>query len=155
MLKTYRALAIVAVTVTVLTVAARLIFETRSVGGWFAETPFSPTAGILPSYLFATLLPSTMTIAAPIVSTFGGVVAAQGRHWGWLGAFIALGLLGVYGGSAFVMLGPYLGVGEPLRGPGLALDIYVPIILLSLPAVAALLFVALTARGQRRSVTGM
>ncbi|HZC05021.1 MAG TPA: hypothetical protein VE338_05210 [Ktedonobacterales bacterium] len=138
--KTYRALATVAVVATLITVVARLTFEPGTLAGWF-YVPLYSTGGAFLNLLTVLWL-STTTIAAPIVATFGAVVAAQERRWVWLCAFILLGLIGVYGASTFYLLGPYLGAAIPL----LELDTYVSVILQALPAVAALIFVATSLR---------
>lgn len=148
MSKTYRALAIVAVVITMVCLVATATYTPVS-GGWFSYVPITPSpGGIVPplSVLRNTLWITTTTIAAPIVSTFGAVVAAQGRHWVWLAVFVALGLLGFYGGPVINLLEIYAGLAQPPRAPGLI--VYIPLLTQALPALAALLFVALARRGQ-------
>lgn len=148
MSRTYRALAIMALAFTVVSLVATITYSPVR-DGWFAYVPITPSpGGIFPplSVLCNTVWITTTTIAAPIVSTFGAVVAAQGHHWVWLAVFVALGLLGFYGGSVINLLEIYVGLAQPPRTPGLI--VYIPLLTQALPAVAALLFVALARRGQ-------
>ncbi|HET9110641.1 MAG TPA: hypothetical protein VFN78_07445, partial [Ktedonobacterales bacterium] len=143
MSKTHRALAAVAVVATLVTVVARLTFEPGTLGGWFYVPLYSTNGAFL--NLFTVFWLATTTIAAPIVSTFGAVIAGQAGRLGWLSAFILLGLIGVYGASAYFLLEPLLGIAVPLRG----LDLYISFIIQALPAIAALIFVAASRRGSR------
>ncbi len=141
MSKTYRALAIVAVVVTVVTLVAAFTYDPGR--GWYSYAPLTLSWTTLYPMILNGAWLTTASIAPPVVGTFGAVVAAQRRHWVWMGAFIALGLLGLYGPSALSLLAIELGlllrfVPDQL-GNGLPL-----IILQALPAVAALLFVATT-----------
>lgn len=142
MSRTYRALAIVAVVATPLSAAAQLWYIHVSVNGWFSYAPFGgpDILGIPAGFLLAIWLPTT-TLAAPVVSVFGIIVAAQARRWGWLVAFILLGLIAVYGPTPLVLLDAYSGLVRQLRTIGL--DAIAPQLLpLMLPAIAALIFVA-------------
>lgn len=158
MSRTYRALAIVAVVVTLLSVAAQLWFMNVSSNGWFSYAPIGgPDFWALPAGLLLAIWLPTTTLAGPVVSVFGIIVAAQARRWGWLVAFILLGLLAVYGPTPLLLLEPYIGLARPMRAVGLGpigLDTVAPQVLpLVPPAIAALIFVA-SARS-RRPVEGM
>lgn len=149
MSKTHRALAIVAVIVTLVTLCGRALEAPVGSGGvWFSYAPLTSGGGLLAG-LITPLTLATTTIAAPIVSTFGAVVAGQEHRRGWLVAFILLGLIGVFGTSTYYMLELYLGLALRLRTIGIATDIYAPMILQALPAIAALIFVATSRRGGR------
>ena len=145
---THRALAIVAVIVTLVTVAARVAFEPGTFGGWFSYAPLYSTNGAFLN-LFTLVWLATTTIAAPVVSTFGAVVAGQERRWGWLVAFILLGALGVFGAPTYFLLEIYLGLALQFRSIGAPTDFYAPIILQALPGLAALIFVATSLRRAR------
>lgn len=149
MSKTYRALAVVAVVATALSLVATFTFEPGR-GGWFSYAPLNPGAQFQGLLVVAAngAWQTTATIAAPIVAMFGAVVAAQARRWGWLVAFIALGLLGLYSGSALVPLALALSATWRLPNP-LATSALLPPITQALPAIAALLFVATTSRPAR------
>ena len=150
MSRTYRALATVAVVVTAADLVATVTFDPIRVGGWFSYAPLSPVNVQVAALLYAVgnqAWTTTRTIAPSIVGTFGVVVAAQGRHWVWIVVFTALGLLGLYGGSALFLLTLYSGAALALTP--LAISPWTTVILQGLPAVAALIFVATTSRPAR------
>lgn len=145
--RTYRALAIVAVVVTLLSVATQLWFVQFSVNGWFSYAPIGgPDFWGLPALLLVAIWQPTITLAGPVVSVFGVIVAAQARRWGWLIAFILLGLLAVYGPRPLMLLEAYAHLSRPIRAAGMGavgLDSVLPQVLpLVLLAIAALIFVA-------------
>ncbi len=152
MSRTYRALAIVAVVATLLSVASQLWYMHVSMNGWFSYAPIGgPDILGLPAGLLLAIWPPTNTLAAPVVSVFGVIVAAQARRWGWLVAFILLGLIAIYGPTPLYILDAYLGLERPLQTFGL--DAIAPQLLpLMLPAIAALIFVASARR--RATATG-
>lgn len=150
MSRTYRALAIVAVAVTVVSLVATFTFEPGA-GGWFSYAQLNPGAQFQSLLIIAAqrAWQTTTTIAPPIVATFGAIVAAQGRHWVWLAIFIALGLLGLYGGSALSPLTIALDSTWSFTSNPLTTGALLSLIAQALPAIAALLFVATTSRPAR------
>jgi hypothetical protein len=140
--KTYRALAVVAVVATLLSVASQLWLTHVSVNGWFSYAPIGgPDFLGLPAGLLLAIWQPTTTLAAPVVSAFGIIVAAQARRWGWLVAFILLGLIAIYGPIPLLLLEAYGHLSRSLRVIGL--DTVAPQVLpLALPGIAALIFVA-------------
>ena len=149
MSRTYRALAIVAVVVTATSLVADFTYDPGRVGGWYSYAPLTLSwATLYPIILMGAWL-TTVSIAPPVIGTFGAVVAAQGRHWVWLGVFIALGLFGLYGPSALSLSAIELGLLLRLPPDRLGNGLPISIVTLALPAVAALLFVATTSRPAR------
>jgi hypothetical protein len=148
--KTYRALAIVAVVATLLSVGSQLWFLWflhASMNGWFSYAPLgAPTIWGIPFDLMMLIWQPTITLAAPVVGAFSVIVAAQARRWGWLVALTVLGLLALYGPGIFFVLEPYTGLARLLRAsdPNNYL-LWLPQALL---VIATLLFVATAGRGQ-------
>jgi hypothetical protein len=144
--RTYRALAMVAVVATLLSAASQVWFIHASVNGWFSYAPMDgPSILGIPVGLFLEIWLPTTTLAAPVVSAFGIIVAAQARRWAWLVVFILVGLIAVYGPTPLVLLESYGQLSFPLSIALRTLDRYIvapQILPLVLPAIAALIFIA-------------
>lgn len=151
MSKTYRALAIVAVVATLVSLALQLAFGPVMVSGLLSHAPrYAPMSGFVPGGFFPAsfILPlwlTTSALAAPIVGVFSVIVAAQARRWGWLVALILFGLLAAYGPTLLSSLGPYIDSTIGFRAMELVESEYVQAIPLVLLAIASLIFVT-TAR---------
>jgi hypothetical protein len=118
-------------------------------GGWFSYAPISgPLHDFFPGLFILPLWSVTNTLGAPIVGAFSAVVAAQARRWGWLCAFILLGLLAVYGPTLLAFLGPYIDSAVSFRAMGIVESVYVQLMPQALLSIAALIFVASARRGQ-------
>jgi hypothetical protein len=147
--KTYRALAIVAVVATLVSLVLQLTFGRVWVSGWFPYAPLhGPLGGFIPATFIVPLWLTTSTLAAPIVGVFSVIVAAQARRWGWLLAFILLGLFAVYGPTLLSALGPYIDSAVSFRAMGLIESVYVQALPLAILAIVALIFVASARRRQ-------
>ena len=138
MSRTYRALAIVAVVATLLSAATQLLFIQGILDGWFSYR----SLGILMAVWL-----TTSTLAGPVVGVLGIVTAAQARRWGWLVAFVLLGLPAAYAPPLDGYLGPYIdsALGDLALGFRTMTIIengFVVLLPLVLLAIAALIFVA-------------
>lgn len=149
MSKTYRALAIVAIVAPLVSIGSLLLSSYITSLGMSGVIPPSPPGGdrwIPAVELPVWWAPAISSIAAPVIATFAGVVAAESRRWGWLVAFIALGALGVIGLTSFTTSLPFLSAPyeiTPQMGlidPHTLILGYSPMILL---AIAALIFALL------------
>jgi hypothetical protein len=150
--KTYRALAIVAVVAPLVSIGSLLLASyivSHSISGVIPPSPQGGERWIPANELPVWWAPAISSLAAPVIATFAAIVAAESRRWGWLIAFIALGIFGVVGLTSFVnhypfLTAPYMGV-DPQGVNQLQSLImgYSPMVLL---AIVALIFALLPHR---------
>lgn len=149
MSKTYRALAIVAIVAPLVSIGSLLLssyITSLSISGVIPPSPPGGDRWIPAVELPVWWAPALSSLAAPVIATFAAVVAAESRRWGWLIAFIALGVFGVIGlipfaSSLSFLTAPYFT--EPQMGvfdPHTLIVGYSPMMLL---AIVALIFALL------------
>ncbi len=156
MVKTYRALGVVAI-VTLLCVVLEAILDHEpgrtlaiSEFGWFNVYELS----------FWSL---TFRMLAPMIGTFSVLVAWQSRQWAWLVIFILTGIIGVFGVTLLGFLPLPVGfplpvsgaIQLPVNGASQPPDLYLLVITvatnvvpLAIPALAALVFAWLNLRNR-------
>ena len=149
MSKTYRALAIVAVVAPLVSIGSLLLasyITSLNISGVISPSPAGGERWIPAVELPVWWAPALSSLAAPVIATFAAVVAAESRRWGWLIAFIVLGIFGMVGLTSFVNPVPFLTAPFSTVNPQLAFGLkslivgYSPMILL---AIVALIFALL------------
>lgn len=135
MSKTYRALETVAV--------VALVCAALGLGLWYGLM-----AGDLPGFQqfyvsFALNIEAFTSSFAPVVGTFGAVVAAQAGRRGWVATFIALCLVGAFAAPSIFFVATSMALPRALFGFPLSPGQLIPE---ALPSIAALIFVANSAR---------
>ncbi|MGH2503023.1 MAG: hypothetical protein ACRDID_10955 [Ktedonobacterales bacterium] len=149
MSKTYRALAIVAVVAPLVSIGSLLLssyIASLAISGVIPPSPPGGDRWIPAAALPIFWTPAISSLAAPVIATFAAVVAAESRRWGWLAAFIALGVFGAIGLTSFTTSLPFLSAPYDIAPQVLVIDLhtlivgYSPMILL---AIVALIFALL------------
>jgi hypothetical protein len=145
--KTYRALAVVAIVVPLVSIGSLLLSSYIAFFSISGVIPPSPPGGdrwIPAVELPVWWAPALSSLAAPVIATFAAVVAAESRRWGWLAAFIALGAFAVVGLVPFTTSLPFLSAPFDIEPQVGVIDLhtlivgYSPMMLL---AIVALVFV--------------
>ncbi len=148
MSKTYRALGITAIAMLI-ALALNAVFLY-----WWDLRDFNATPAPGQSLAYLIILWSqTVLLIAPIISTFSLIVAAQSHDRAWIIIFLVTGIIGTYGVALDVLLPQVSGnlllyAFRDLAPPGshIAMDITQQVIFRAVPAVAALIYVALKLR---------